>query len=116
LLAGNWSFITQDYGAASIGMFTAQPQPSSYTGYLRITQTTNGWGFLAVDEAFDGSYQVYPDCSGGSLVFPYGGDGFEYEFVFAGPTKIYMVSSNTGFVSNTNGVFRGRYGTAIVTP
>jgi hypothetical protein len=116
LLAGNWSFLTQDYGSASIGSFTAQFQPTLFQGTLQINQTTSAFRFLDVDEVFNGSYQVYSDCSGGSLVFPFGGDAFAYEFVFASPRTIFMVSSSTAFFSNTVGVFRGHFGTAMLRP
>lgn len=116
-LVGNWSFLSEDYLSASAGTFSARlPATPSVNGQLSITQTTSGVGFLDVGEVFNGTYEVYSNCSGGRLVFPYNNDSFEYEFVFAGPGKIFMVSSSTTFFSATGGVFRGRHATAVLRP
>jgi hypothetical protein len=116
-LVGNWFFRTQAYASASIGTFTAQvTSPTPFAGSLTATQSSSGDGFLQLGEAFNGSYVVLPDCSGGSIVLPYGNDSWTYEFVFANPKLILMVSDNADQFSQTYGVYEGRHGTAEMLP
>jgi hypothetical protein len=121
LLAGNWSFLTEDYANASVGRFTASLTPTSYaTDLLNITQSSSGVslagiGIVFAGEVFNGSFSVYADCSGGSLILPYGNDAVEYEFVFAGPNQIFMVDRNENLYSVFEPWFLGRRGSAVRT-
>jgi hypothetical protein len=111
-LAGSWAFLAQDYASAAVGIFNAQVSPSNL-GVLGITATESGAdGFLAVQEALTGSYQVYPDCSGGEIIFKSADVGYQYAFVFAGPSEIFMVSNGQDAPNGTYGVYRGNFGKA----
>jgi hypothetical protein len=122
LLVGNWSFLTDDYEDASVGAFNASLTPtSSTTALLNVTQSTSGTGGVnhlgshIVGEVFNGSFGVYADCSGGSLILPYGNDAAEYEFVFAGPDEIFLVDGSSSFPSIFNTGLLARHGSAVRT-
>lgn len=117
LLAGNWSFQTQNSGSASIGLFSATVQPSSRTpsvtiGALNFTQTVFGVPGTPTRLLMpgEGIYTVdSSDCSGGTLSFNSGGNALVYWFVFAGPTQIFMVSTAA---TDAGALFRADHGQA----
>lgn len=107
LLAGTWVFETEGvsfYGAASVGKFTAtvgtdasgQPQ-----GQLKVIETSNlagpnGNGLINRFLAYQGLFTIFPDCSGGTLMFNSNFNlHLQYDFYFrtsATGLEIVMVS------------------------
>lgn len=93
-LNGTWGFLTHDYEFSATGEFT--PSISSMgQGALSITSTSTGWtGTVIVGQSGAGSYQVYPDCSGGEMWFQAGGNAFQYAYVWAAPNELFLLSNN----------------------
>ncbi|MBV9267181.1 MAG: hypothetical protein JO061_13510 [Acidobacteriaceae bacterium] len=112
-LVGTWGFLTQDYESSAVGIFKASIDPKSGLGVLTLTETSSGFGGnLVVQQIGTGQYQVYPDCSGGQINFNADAYSYQYAFVFAGPSQIYMVSDSTDSPNVTLGASRGNFGTA----
>ena len=90
-LAGAWSFHAEDIVTGSVGIFNASIVNG--LGFLNVTETTTVLGEVIRGQVFTGKFQVYPDCSGGELLFNTGRNSLQYEFVFAdGGNEIFMVS------------------------
>jgi hypothetical protein len=113
LISGTtWAFQTSDVEDATVGIFTAQAVASNrrspaspLTGVLTITETFNNYGdstgLIENRVTGTGSYQVYPDCSGGILVFNIADNGYQYAFVLTdGGTKMYLGSANANVPNN----------------
>jgi hypothetical protein len=114
LISGTtWAFQTSDVLDATVGIFTAQAESSNrrspastLTGVLTITETFNNYGdstgVIENQVTGTGSYQIYPDCSGGILIFNIGENGYQYAFILAdGGTKMYLASSNANVPNNS---------------
>ncbi len=106
-LAGTWVFQTEGvswFGAASVGKFTAtvgtdfagQPQ-----GQLKVIESSNfagpgGNGLINRFLAYQGIFTIFPDCSGGTLMFNSNFNlHLQYDFYFrtaATGLEIVMVS------------------------
>jgi hypothetical protein len=115
LLAGTWTFHAEDAASGSAGMFTAQIKNG--LGFLTVIETTTNFGIFTPavlrDQQFTGKYQVYPDCSGGELLFNVGLNAVQYEFVFVdGGAEIFMLSDSATPLSITSPVLRGNSGKA----
>ena len=99
-----WTFSTESSnfnptGDASVGFFTAHfdpTRPFSSQGVLTITETVNQFmttGTVTRLAHVSGRYQVYPDCSGGELMFMLSNQAVQFEFVFANNfSEIFMMS------------------------
>ncbi len=92
-----WVFelISSDYrqtGSAAIGRFSASVVGGQ--GVLNVTETINdGLGVIRL-AATSGRYQVYPDCSGGVLMFMWNGYAAQLEFVFINASEMYLVTTS----------------------
>jgi hypothetical protein len=101
VLFGTWTFSMRGYlgvGSpfASAGQFNAALKTINGTivTTLTITQSTSDGIRLEVDT---GSYQVFPDCSGGTLTFKTSSRPFQFDFWFDEFfTEIRFVSTNGG--------------------
>jgi hypothetical protein len=101
-----WTFSTESSnfnptGDASVGFFTAHfvpANPASEQGVLAITETVNQimtTGTVTRLAHVSGRYQVYPDCSGGELMFMLSNQAVQFEFVFANNfSEIFMMSDS----------------------
>jgi hypothetical protein len=116
----NWTFLLQDFSSASSGILnasvgTTSRAPGVTTGLLNVTETYSGASTPAGQVQFNltGEYQMYPDCSGGTLLFNSGASS-SYAFIFASPSELFLVSNSTnGPANTTGGVFRANYGVAF---
>lgn len=113
-----WAFLTQagDFnppGIAAIGTFQATFVPTGGTGrnskgptgLLTASETVNDDNSVQRLASVAGTYQIYPDCSGGQLQLALGNAGVTYEFVFSeGFSKMYLVSASVV----------GSYGTPVM--
>jgi hypothetical protein len=115
-LAGTWTFSKQGFNfpptefIAAAGRFTARvvpvSGPISPIGILQVAETASRDG-SAVHLSVDGlpgnsRYQVYDDCSGGTLTFNTPGRPQQAEFYFATPDEIVFVGSqNADIVSGS---------------
>ena len=106
-------------GSSTIGRFTASivgvtAATPNGRGALTVTQTlvdtgTSGTPTVTRLATASGRYIVYPDCSGGELMFMLGGYAVQYEFVFLGGfTEMYLVSDSLLPLHNAS----TQYGTA----
>jgi len=117
-LAGTWTFSAQGVGPSTVpfsstGTFLASisSRAGSPTGILAITQSSSGLARLEKDA---GTYQVFPDCSGGTLTFNLSSRPITFDFWFVKQTladvqtgtEIRLVSQNDGLyvVGNAKGV------------
>lgn len=94
LLSGAYSFQSYDVLEAQVGIFTATAGTGATGAIGNGTISGTNLGNVQIGIPFAGSYAVYSDCSGGSMVlrptfFPI------FEFVFAGPGKIYFLNSSS---------------------
>lgn len=101
-----WSFQTTDAFGSSIGSFSAQVLlPTSVnpylTGALSVTETTSVRGVIYNEQTFPGRYQIYPDCSGGSILFNTNFNAYQYYFVFADNSTRMLLVSNATFSAST---------------
>ena len=90
-------------GQASIGKFTAKyVAPSSLLpfgrGMLTVTQSLDLPAYVVDQLTSAGTYQIYPDCSGGTLSFNNGLQAITFAFVFTSNfTEMYLISTlNSG--------------------
>lgn len=99
-LIGSWSYTQQKRDGAAAGIFTASigVRGGRPTGILTITNSLNQNGSITRLETDAGTYQVFDDCSGGTLTFNLSSQPVAYDFWFvqkyvdkASP-KLYMVS------------------------
>jgi hypothetical protein len=98
-LAGTWTFRAAGVGAASFvsaGQFTATigvDRAGSPLGRLTIVATTIVDGVVIRQEVDAGTYQILPDCSGGTLTINLSTRPIAYDFWFLeGATEMYFVS------------------------
>jgi len=101
-----WTFSTQSAnpisnGDGSVGYFKAKFVPSNafnQQGVLTITETVNQimtLGSVTRLAQVSGRYIVYPDCSGGELMFMLSNQAVQFEFVFGNNfSEIYMMSDS----------------------
>src|SRR5207253_319510 len=78
----------------STGRFVASISPTG-VGALSITETSNNNGQVARLETDVGRFQVYPDCSGGTLSFNVSSFPRQFEFVFRTGCDISLVSTDS---------------------
>ena len=127
---GGWSFTSKSAvwtgvdGLASIGLLQASALPGDrrqQPGNLSGVVTTNVGAVdfsgrlpaignnLYRNAQVNGQYQVYPDCSGGTLSFLVGPYSVQYEFVFSdGPySKAYLLSTLATANNNRTDIFKG---------
>ncbi len=94
-LGAVWAFQTQtgEHGQASIGTFVGTPKNG--VGFVDVIETISTNGSVTRLAQATGRYQLYPDCSGGTLDFMWNGQAIQFEFVFLPQrTEIYMVSTS----------------------
>jgi hypothetical protein len=73
-------------------------------GVLSITQTSNNNGEVISQEALTGTYEVFEDCSGGSLTFNTSSGPIDIDFWFVGDgTQFVGVSKTPGYEIWTDG-------------
>jgi len=110
LLVGTWTYSTQGSSAistafasagpyAAAGQFTAgigTDRSGTTIGVLKITQTSNLNGGIVSQETDVGRYQVFPDCSGGTLTFNLSTRPLQFDFWFVSNTEIRFVSTTAG--------------------
>jgi hypothetical protein len=105
LLQGTWGFNTagtrnsKEQPVASAGSFVASmnTQAGRSNGVLTITTTTSRNGEIVELDTGTGSYEVFPDCSGGTLHFNLQKSGSgSYYFFFGSPGDISLVGSDFG--------------------
>lgn len=101
-----WTFSTESAnfnsnGDASVGFFKPKFVPTNsfnQQGVLTITETVNQimtLGRVTRLAQVSGRYIVYPDCSGGELMFMLSNQSVQYEFVFANNfSEIFMMSDS----------------------
>jgi hypothetical protein len=89
---------------ASAGSFEASVDPKA-GGVLTITVTTSRNGQIVQLETGDGSYDLFPDCSGGTLSFNLESGPVAYDFFFV-PSTIY--SSSVEILERRSGVWGRR--------
>jgi hypothetical protein len=101
VLVGTWTFRAAGVGATSYvsaGQFTASIVPTgplAGTGRLSIVATTNFNNVVTRQEVDTGSYQIFPDCSGGVLTMNLSTVPLVVEFFFKeGNSEIDFVSIN----------------------
>jgi len=96
------------FGMASIGTFTARYAPAGAgvtntlpMGYLTVKETVNGVPLagsalgLTRLAGITGKYQIYPDCSGGTLSVNLNQQAMQWDFVFAnGYTEMYLTTQS----------------------
>ncbi len=111
-LAGTWVFTTDGLTSpyfqllASGGRFVATVgvnKAGSPVGLLGITQTLAVNGSITRLETDPGSYQLFDDCSGGTLTFNTGSRPVQFDFFFINATEIQMVGTNNGDIVLRNG-------------
>ena len=127
---GGWSFTSKSAvwtgvnGLASVGLLKAsagvgdrRQQPGNLSGVVTTNVGSVDYsGRLPAignnvfrNAQVNGQYQVYADCSGGTLSFLVGPYSVQYEFVFAdGPySKAFLVSTLATANSNRTDIFKG---------
>jgi hypothetical protein len=77
---------------AAVGADTA----GNPLGILTITQTTAISASVTRLEANIGRYQLYADCTAGSLTFNVGSRPVQLDFFLINPTEMFLVGSNNG--------------------
>jgi hypothetical protein len=96
-LVGPWSFSTLGFSRSPTpwapsgplgtgGQFVAavgKDKTGNLIGILTITQTANNNGQVFRLEKDSGTFQVFPDCSGGTLVFNLSSRPMTFDFTFA---------------------------------
>jgi hypothetical protein len=124
-LVGTWTFSSKTFAAARFshqgeaegGNQGAQPFVSAGTfeasiragtaatvGVLTITQSSNNNGKVTRQETLIGTYDVFPDCSGGTLTFNMSSQPIHFDFWFAGVrNQIAAVSTTPAAVIWTDG-------------
>jgi hypothetical protein len=80
---------------ASAGSFEASVDPKA-GGVLTITVTTSRNGQIVQLETGDGSYDLFPDCSGGTLSFNLESGPVAYDFFFGTFNDIFLVGRDFG--------------------
>ncbi len=91
VLVGRWVFNAKGFASSlapivSPGQFAATiatDQAGNKTGVLSITRTLNQNGQITRLETDAGRYQIFPDCSGGTLTFNLSTGPFAVDFWFA---------------------------------
>jgi hypothetical protein len=104
LLVGTWTFSTNGFSPAiqpfaSSGQFTASisTRAGNRIGLLSITSTASLNGQIVRQEIDAGTYQIFADCSGGTLTFNLSSRPLAFDFWFAnGGTEISFVSITSG--------------------
>ncbi|MCU1233641.1 MAG: hypothetical protein JWP63_1608 [Candidatus Solibacter sp.] len=99
-LAGSWAFKLTGLNFGAAGIFTAtvgvDPRiPAVTQGLLSATTTSNNNGIVVRQETETNSikYQVFPDCSGGTITLVATSRPITFDFYFLeGFTEIYLVS------------------------
>jgi len=77
-----------EFAAGAVGNFTfemvASPNSQSgFTGFLNVIETRNLEGTIFRFLNYNGRYQIYPDCTGGVLMFNSGAPAsVEFDFYF----------------------------------
>lgn len=104
-LVGTWAFSTKGFAPstqplASSGQFKASIS-SAGVGVLTVTDTASRNGQITRLETDAGTFQVFPDCSGGSLRFNLstGPAGFDFGFVNAG-SELFFTTNNLGDITD----------------
>ena len=82
-----WSFHLESPAynseSAAVGIFKASFVPATSSGVLTITETVNQMGTQITRLAtVSGRYLIYPDCSGGELMFMLSNQPVQLEIVF----------------------------------
>lgn len=102
-LFGGWTFSTEGFGLsaqpfASAGRFVAtrDVRNSVPAGLLAITSTASSNGQIIRQETDAGSYQIYSDCSGGTLTFNLSTRPLAFDFWFVEFGRIAFVSTTPG--------------------
>jgi len=109
-----WAFHLESPGFpsanAAVGIFKASFVPSNpfaSQGVLTIRETVNQNGVQITRLAnVSGRYLIYPDCSGGELLFMLGGQPLQIEFVFGqnfGLMRLLSDGDASTQISNTFG-------------
>jgi hypothetical protein len=103
ILNGTWTFSTEGFSLSaqpftSAGRFVASSSSRSgnQNGFLAITSTSSQNGLIVSQEADAGAYQIYPDCSGGTLTFNLSTRPLQFDFWFATEKEIRFVSTTGG--------------------
>jgi hypothetical protein len=106
-LSGRWVFSMEGFAPspqqpfASAGQFLASigTRGGSPIGLLTITQTSDLSGSITSQETDTGTFQIFPDCSGGSLTFNLSSRPLTFDFWFKnGGTAIRFVSTTPGTI------------------
>jgi hypothetical protein len=97
-LIGTWTFsmdgsIPPAQAFASAGQFVASIG-TDQRGHLTITTTSSQQ--MTTLETDAGTYQVFPDCSGGTLTFNLSTRPLQFNFWFSGAGEIRFVSTTSG--------------------
>jgi hypothetical protein len=88
LLVGTWTFSTQGFGPTSTQPFSSAGQfvariGTDGRGSLTITNTASRNGQITRLETDAGTYQLLPDCSGGTLTFNLSTGPLQFDFWFS---------------------------------
>ena len=106
-------------GSASIGTLLPRYVASGGTdrrtfGTLSAVVSTNVGSFTGGSALYRlapsaGTYQVYPDCSGGTMQLQLGPYATQFEFVFADPTysQLFLLSTNVTAYGSRSDLFSG---------
>ncbi|MES1257345.1 MAG: hypothetical protein ABUS51_02900 [Acidobacteriota bacterium] len=105
-LFGTWTFaaegfVTPTQPFASAGVFTASagvnPVAHTIIGALTITNSASRNRQITRQETDTGTFQVFPGCSGGTLVFNLSANPMQFDFFFAnGRREIVFTSTTAG--------------------
>jgi len=100
-LVGSWAYSTKGFvpataAFASAGQFVAAigTKSGSPVGVLVITQTSSANGQITRTEMDSGTYQIFPDCSGGTLTFNLSSNPLTFDFWFANGGSEIKAASN----------------------
>jgi len=107
-LVGEWTFSSKTFAAsqpfvsagrfvASTGNQTGNPKRVP-KGVLSITQTSNNNGEVISQEPLTGAYEVFEDCSGGSLTFNTSSGPIDIDFWFVADGTQFVGVKWTPFV------------------
>jgi hypothetical protein len=97
---GRWIFTTEGFAPASpLQPFASAGQfvPGAKPGTLIITNTADILGSVTRLETDAGTFQLFPDCSGGTLTFNVSSRPLTFDFWFAtGATELRLISTTSG--------------------
>jgi hypothetical protein len=104
-LVGAWTFTTKGFAfpptvfLAAGGRFVAtvaMDRSGAPLGTLSVTQTASMDGTPARLETDIGTFQVNPDCSGGTLTFNISSRPVQFDFFTVNANQIFLVGTNAG--------------------